>query len=760
MRRLAALLLAGAAALAAPPAPTPPHDYVQAVEFPYYSYPRALWERELVWLKNIGVDTIEFSIPWNWHQLQPGDFDFTGRTSPRRDLAGLIHILRRLGLRAWVRPLPPVAGWRSNGAPATTDARAQRAWLHALESLLATQTASHGGPIAWVEGRSLSIDAAAPPVPVTVVSALNPEALATGRRTFSTGSPGALLWTDVEDSLPPAGWSTVPGVLHKGVVGLSGDERPAAVALRRHAALLRNWAALHQALYPVALPKPAAGKLPEGVGMAELVSPAASAVSISNRGSQPFHDEIHVFEPESKRTLVVPNVAVPAGDSLWLPLDVSIGPSGLCHECSNFSGAEHIVYATAELLSVEFENGILAMEFAAPGPAEVVLQLARKPVGPYLAAGRPMEFEWDDKALRARLSIPANPAPGNLVRVGIGIEEPETSAFFNEARRLIIGRKNVVSTSYSSAEVAARSRLRLPEGYSAEPTVKSPGEIDYEVSVPPDALHGDYAALALEADGMPLGRARLQLFRPVSIRLMEAMQIHFGSENELTPDPPTAPAEPKAGADLELSIRNNWPSIQTYFLQASGPGLEFFPPKTEIIVGATEERRVPLRVFAGEGIAGLRAWNLNVTGAATLDLPMRVVLIPRGRTVAWSADLDGDGSPEWVLETQKVRAVFSAQDGGRWMEFNWKDTNLNYLPEQGAFAARGPVEIHAAGDALEFAVQGWNRTVRLDGSTLTFEQSTPLPADGLTPDRRGNIDFKIERPAPGRAVYSLENHQN
>jgi hypothetical protein len=759
LRRLAALLLAGAAALASPP-PTPPHEYLQAVEFPYYSYPRALWERELVWLKNIGVRTVEFSIPWNWHQLQPGDFDFTGRTSPRRDLVGLIRILRRLDLQAWVRPLPPVAGWPSNGTPSGADARSQRAWLHELDSLLATQTARHGGPIAWVEGRALSIDAAAPPAPVTVVSALDPAALARSRQAFATGSPGALLWTDVEDTLPPAGWSTTFGVLRKGAVGLSGDERPAAVALRRHAALLRNWAELHYALRPVTLPKPPAGKLPEGVSITELVSPAASAISISNRGKQPFHDEIHVFEPESKRTLVIPDVTVSAGESLWLPLDVSIGPSGLCHECSNFSGAEHIVYATAELLSVEFENGILAMEFAAPEAAEVVMQLARKPVGPYLAAGRLMEFEWDDKALRARLAIPANTAAGNRVRIGIGIEEPETSAFFNEARRLIVGQKNLVSTSYSSGDVAARSRLRLPEGYTAAPTVKSPDEIDYEVSVPADALHGDYAALALEADGMPLGRARLQLFRPVSIRLMEAMQIHWGSETELPPDPPTAPIEPKAGTDLELSIRNNWPSIQTYSLEASGDGLEFFPPKTEVVVGATEERRLPLRIFVREGIEGLRAWNLKVTGAATLDLPMRVVLIPRGQTVAWSADLDGDGSPEWVLETQKVRAVFSAQDGGRWMEFNWKDTNLNYLPEQGALVARGPVEVRAAGDTLEFAGAGWKRTVRLDGSTLTFEQTTPLPPDGLTPDRRGNIDFKIAHPTPGRAVYSLEIHPN
>ena len=141
MTRLAALLLLFAAAL--------PAQYVQAVEFPYYLYPRTLWERELVWMKTIGVSTVEFSIPPNWHQVEAGEFDFTGRTSPRRDLVGFVRLLRRLDLRAWVRPLP-------------ADTRAQRAWLKALEAVLATQTASHGGPIAFVEGRALAIDAAAP----------------------------------------------------------------------------------------------------------------------------------------------------------------------------------------------------------------------------------------------------------------------------------------------------------------------------------------------------------------------------------------------------------------------------------------------------------------------------------------------------------------------------------------------------------------------------------------------------------------------
>jgi hypothetical protein len=760
LKRLAVLLLLCAAALPAPPADTP-HPYVQAVEFPYYLYPRALWERELVWLKNIGVQTVEFNIPWNWHQLATGEYDFTGRTSPRRDLVGFIRILRKLDMRGWVRPLPPVSGWRDNGTPAGADARAQRAWLKQLEGLLTTQTASHGGAIAYVEGRSLAIDAAAPPSPVVTISAMDPEALARSRAAFAATPSTAVLWTNVEDSLYPAGWATdATSLLRTGAVGLSGDERPAAVALRRNAALLRNWAPLHAALRTVPMPKPANGKFPEGVTAEELNSPAASAIDIRNRGKAEFHDELRVFDPISRRTLIIPNVTVPAGESLWLPLMVSLGPMGLCRECSQFSEAEHIVYATAELLSIEFENGILAMEFAAPVEGEIILQLARKPVGPYLAGGKPTDFEWDDKALRARFPIPANRAAGNRVRIGIAMEEPETSAFFNEARRLIIGQKNVVSTAYSSAEVAARSRIRLPEGFTAVPTSKSPDEIDYEIGTPAEALHGDFADLALEADGIPLGRAHVQLFRPVSIRLMEAIQIHIGNHTELATDPPIAPIEPRSGSDLELSIRNNWPGIENYTLQASGEGLDFFPAKSEVAVGAAEERRVPLRILAKEGTGdradNLREWHLKVGGGAVQDMTMRVVLLPRNRTVAWSADLDGDGSPEWVLETQKARAIFSTQDGGRWMEFTWKDTNLNFLPEAGAFATAGPVEVRVVGDGLEFTGAAWKRTVHLTDSTLTIEQSTPLPADRLTPDRRDNVDFKLDHPTPQRAVYTLK----
>ena len=498
------------------------------------------------------------------------------------------------------------------------------------------------------------------------------------------------------------------------------------------------------------------GKLPEGVTAVELVSPSASAVSITNTSLKPFHDDLRVVEPLTRRTLVIPGVSVGPGQSLWLPLSVSLGPDGLCRDCTNFAPTEHIVYATAELLSIEFENGILAMEFAAPEAGEVILQMARRPIGPFLAAGKPTEFDWDEPHMRARLKIPASTQQGNRVRIGIAIEAPDTSAFFNDLHRLVIGRKNTVSTMYSSAEVAARSRLRLPDGYTATPTTKSPNEIDYEIAVPADAVHGDFANLALEADGVPLGRAHVQLFRPASIRLLSGMQFHFGPQTEITPDPPIAAVDSTGGGNLEISIRNNSSQIQTYRLEPAGEGLEFLPPKTDISIGPTDERRVEFRVFPAEGIAGVRDWTLKVGNGADLAMPMRLVLVPRSAAaVAWTADLDGDGSPEWILESAKVRAVFSTQDGGRWMEFTWKDTNTNFLPEMGAFAQAGPVEVRQNGDALEFTGKGWKRTVTLNGAVLTVEQSTPLPAEILATEKRGNLTLTVERPTPTRAVYKL-----
>jgi hypothetical protein len=767
--RLVLLLLAFAAALPAPEPAAPP-EFVQAVEFPYYLYPRALWERELVWLKTVGIRTVEFSIPWNWHQMDGGAYDFTGATSPRRDLLGFIRLLRRLEMRAWIRPLPPVKGWVDNGYPHgyrhgyRQDRNATRPWLHELENLLAPQTEKHGGPIAFVEGAAGILDVPAPPLPVTLVSAHDPAALTRSRQALAAG--GALLWEDVEDALYPAGWERPGGPLYRaGAVSLDGDERPTVSALRRNAALLRHWAALLPGMkperaHPVRL---AAGRLPPGVTATELVSRepgVASAVNLVNQSRQPFQNTLRAWDPFAKRSVEIENVHLAPHETLWLPVNVSLGGVGLCRECSAFSNAEHIVYATAELQTVEFENGTLAMEFAAPAPAEAVLQLARRPSGPYLAGGHLADVDFDEKTLRVRLKIPQGKGPASQVRVALAIEPPEHSAFFEDAKRLIIGRANTISTSYSSEQLADRSRLRLPAGFTATPTKKSPLEIDYAVDVPADALHGDWADLAIEGDGVPLGRAHLQLFRPASVHLAEAIRLHFGAAADLVVEPPIIPIDATAGRTVDVNVRNNSPDIQTYAIEPSGVGFQFLPPKTELNSGAVMDRVLALRIFPDGAAPGLHDWVLRFSGGAKLDIPARFLALPRGQAVAWSADLDGDGSPEWILENQKARAVFSAQDGGRWLEFVWKDSapnGLNVLPESGAFAGAGPVEVHAGGGALEFTGKDWKRTVRLAGAEarIAVEQNTPLPAETLETGKHNEITFQVARESATRAVYTL-----
>jgi hypothetical protein len=746
-------LFALAAKPAAEPAPTP---FVHAAEFPYYLTPPSLWERDLVWLKSIGIQTVEFNIPADWHRVRSGEFDFTGRSNPRRDLVGFIRLLRRIGLEGWAKTEARIG---SEGAAAANDAAKDAAarWNAALAALLAPQAASHGGPVRFVEPPLAGVDASGPPAPIQHIVATDPSALADSRGAIASGR-GSLLWTSVTDAIYPAGWapSGTPRLLD-GVFSLNGEEHDP-VALRRDALLLHAWTPLLGAMQPAPAPRPASSRFPEGVSAALLVSDAASAVSIVNRGVQPFQDDLRLTDPAARRSMVIPGVHVARGESLWLPVAVSLSQKSLCRECSNFSPIEQITYATAELLSIEYENGILAMEFSAPAPGIVVLQLERRPVGPFLAAGKPTEFEWDEKTLRARLPLPAGSGPAHRVRVGIAIEEPETSAFFDDAQRLIIGEKNTLSSTYSSPDVAARSRLRAPEAFSAQKMVKTPNQIDYEIAVPATAAEGDSAAFALEVDGMALGRARLDLFRPLNIRIAENVPLRYGARASLAADPPIIAIDPKGGTSVEATLANNWPAIQTYRIEAIGEGLDIFPARTEITIGAASERKINFRVFAAQGSPTepiLRKWRLHVTGAATLDFAARAVTVPRSGTVIWSADLDQDGSPEWILESAQARAIFSTQDGGRWIEFTWKDGGLNFLPENGALAGDGPVEMWVENGALQARCKDWTRTITLEGAVLTVQQSSPLLPETLTSAKRGNVSFMVSRQSASRVRYAL-----
>jgi hypothetical protein len=529
--------------------------------------------------------------------------------------------------------------------------------------------------------------------------------------------------------------------------------------LRRDALIWRYWGAVLPSMKPAGPVRSVAGRLPAGVLAQQLMAPrGASALSVINRSRADFEGALRVFYPPSGRRIVLPTIRLSPGEGLWLPIHVPLASEGFCRDCSGFANTDNIIYATAELNTLEYENGILAMEFAAPRPGEVVVQLSQAPSGPLLAAGRPTDFDWDEKTMRARLPIPAGKGPGHRVRIGLAIQPPDSSAFFVVAKRLTLGQKNHVATSYSSEQVAERSRLRIPQNFRAVSTVTSPMEIDYEIDVPADALHGEWAPLALEADGVLMSRARLQLLRPASVRVREALGLHYGSVAELPVVPALVPVDANAGREVSVVIHNNSSEIRNFGVEAQGEGLEF-SPRAEISIAGGMERDVVLRVFPVQTKRGLAPWRLHVSGAAEVDVPMRFAIIPRGEVLAYSADLDGDGDTEWVLENQRVRAVFSGQDGGRWLEFVWKDSGLNVLPENGGFAGTGATEVQLNSDGmLEFRGRSWRRTVRLAGgaAALTVEQTTGLPVETLRTEKKNEIVFHVTRESPGRAVYSID----
>ncbi len=126
LRRYAPFVLALALIGALAPAPTAwkahrrgIHHFLYAASFFYERTPRSQWATDLRAYRAMGINTIDLYIPWNFQEPRPGDFDFTGRTNPRRDVRGLFALLAADGFRIIVRPGPVIRNeWRNGGYPA------------------------------------------------------------------------------------------------------------------------------------------------------------------------------------------------------------------------------------------------------------------------------------------------------------------------------------------------------------------------------------------------------------------------------------------------------------------------------------------------------------------------------------------------------------------------------------------------------------------------------------------------------------------
>jgi hypothetical protein len=93
--------------------------FLYGAAFFYDRLPRDEWPDSMRRLRAMGINTLDIYVPWNWHELADGDFDFDGRTNPRRDLTRVLQLARTFGFEIVLRPGPVVRNeWRNGGYPA------------------------------------------------------------------------------------------------------------------------------------------------------------------------------------------------------------------------------------------------------------------------------------------------------------------------------------------------------------------------------------------------------------------------------------------------------------------------------------------------------------------------------------------------------------------------------------------------------------------------------------------------------------------
>jgi hypothetical protein len=604
--------------------------WTMSVEFPFAALPRPFWERDLAQLKEMGVT----------HVSLPG-------TSDAALLTEVIRIVRTLGFEADLEG--------------------------AIPDRLQPLGKSHGGPLTEPLAGAIRI------------SAIMPRALDNERKLLTSGTQ-AIVWTDVFETL---GLDTPVPAYHSGAVTLAGAEGAGASLVRREAQLARFWGTALSAL-----PESPGARLSvpvDSVSVHQYIADKGnlSVASVTNDSADAWKGELRVMYPAMQRPIILPDVVVAPHDVLWLPVNVPLTAGPLCLGCTGFAPPDHLIYATAELTDMEYENGVLALEFIAASPGEAILQLSHEPAGPLIAAGRPSVFDWDPKTQRARLSIPAGNSKTGRVRIALAIDAPAATAFFLNAPVLLIGETNPLTAEFAPPAVAARSRLRTTPNLpvSQEPPVapkasevqteddkKKPVVVTYKVGVPGTAIAGDTAQLAIEADGSQLSHSQARLLAPVAFSFEDAVSVRVAAGSFVPLMPATIPVNQRSGREIVVTLRNNAPEIRTFDMEFLVPGLDFSPKKLSVSVGASVARDVTFRVFSSSAGPGLHEGGIRLSGAVTLTEPVRFVVLPPTGTVTWSAE------GFTILESTKTRASFL---GGQWLEMIDKDSGADSQPAGG-----------------------------------------------------------------------------
>jgi hypothetical protein len=129
-----------------------------AAEFDYFRLPPEKWTLMLARLHQMGINALDISLPWSFHEFEPGSLDLNGATHPRRNLQGLLRLCTAMNFVCLLNPGPysdrGVLGhgiplWLSDqiDPPEASLHPAAEGWLKAVGQTLAPHQWPHG-PVA------------------------------------------------------------------------------------------------------------------------------------------------------------------------------------------------------------------------------------------------------------------------------------------------------------------------------------------------------------------------------------------------------------------------------------------------------------------------------------------------------------------------------------------------------------------------------------------------------------------------------------
>jgi hypothetical protein len=92
--------------------------FIHSAAFFYCRIPADRWESFLRRYREMGINTLDLYVPWNWHEPTEGALDLDGHSNPQRNIKGLLNLAERLGFKVILRPGPVILNeWKHGGYP-------------------------------------------------------------------------------------------------------------------------------------------------------------------------------------------------------------------------------------------------------------------------------------------------------------------------------------------------------------------------------------------------------------------------------------------------------------------------------------------------------------------------------------------------------------------------------------------------------------------------------------------------------------------